>query len=665
MSALTSISNSFAAKFAAPEVMSLDAYLQLCSEDPLAYATAAERMVAAIGQPQIVDTSEDIRLSRIHSNKKVRIYSAFKDFFGAEDAVERIAAYFRNNAAGLEESKQILYLKGPVGGGKSSFAERLKVLMQKHPIYVLYDTHEKNEELKMSPVFESPLGLLASVQDDETTDADGNTILLRDYFEEQYGIPARYLNTVPSGWAQEKLKEFNGDWTRFSVVRVWPNRDRQIAIMKVEPGDENNQDVSVLIGKTDLRKLEKLPQNHPYAYSYSGGLNRTNQGLMDFAEMFKANIKTLNPLLMATQEHNYNGTENVPAMPYSGIICAHSNEAEWFKFRNDKTNEAFLDRVYIVNVPYCLRVTEEQKIYDKMLKHSSLKNAPCAPETLKSLAEFMVLTRLREPENSTIFAKMKVYDGQNVKDTMPMAKPIEEYREAAGVDEGMNGLSTRFGFKIISQTFNLRPEEVQANPIDLMYVLEQALKREHLPAEAYEQYMDYIKSWMQPRYFEFIDKELRIAYLESYSDFGQTMFERYFLFAEAWIDETNVRDPETHTLLNRDNLNNKLEEIEKAAGIANAKDFRNDIVHYVLRYRSRNEGKMPAWNAYEKIKVVIEKKMFAATAEIMPIVSFSPKGSSEEQKKHDDFVARMRTKGYTDRQIRTVVDWWVNNRKSS
>jgi serine protein kinase len=647
-----SFKSSFIKKFSSDSEMPLMEYLQLCKKDKMAYANAAERMLAAIGEPKVIDTSTDSRLSRIFSNKKVRFYDAFKDFYGAEESIERMVAYFRHFAQGLEESKQILYLKGPVGGGKSSLVERLKELMQVHPIYVLKDPNEKNPELAISPLFESPLGLFNKHEHGEE-------------LEKHFGIPSRYLNTVASGWAQEKLREFGGDISKFSVVRIYPNKDSQVGIMKVEPGDENNQDVSVLIGKTDIRKLEQHSQNHAYSYSYSGGLNRTTQGLMDFAEMFKANIKTLNPLLMATQEHNYNGTENIPAMPYTGIICAHSNEAEWFKFRNDKSNEAFLDRVYIVNVPYCLRVSEEQKIYEKMLASSSLSKSPCAPETLKSLAEFMVLTRLREPENSTIFAKMKVYNGENVKDTMPMAKPYEEYKEAAGVDEGMTGLSTRFGFKIISQTFNLRPEEVQANPIDLMYVLEEALKREHLPQETHDNYLDFIKSWVQPRYFEFIDKELRIAYLESYSDFGQTMFERYVLFAEAWLDETTVRDPETHTLLNRENLNAKLEEIEKSAGIVNAKDFRNDIVHYVLRYRAKSEGKMPAWNSYEKIKIVIEKKMFAATAEIMPVVSFSPKGSSEEQKKHDDFVARMRSKGYTDRQIRTLVDWWVSNRKSS
>ena len=633
------------------EIMSLEEYLELCKTDKMAYANASERMLAAIGEPSIIDTTLDPRMSRIFSNKKIRIYDAFKDFYGAEEAIERIVAYFRHAAQGLEESRQILYLKGPVGGGKSSLVERLKDLMEENPIYVLYDKFEQNEELRTSPVFESPLALFAK---------SGAEL------EAEYGISQRYVKgLVLSGWAQEKIREFGGDVSRFSVLKVYPDKASQTAVMKVEPGDENNQDVSVLVGKTDIRRLEHYPQSHPYSYSYSGGLNRTNQGMMDFAEMFKANIKTLNPLLMATQERNYQGTEAIPALPYTGVICAHSNEAEWSRFRNDKTNEAFLDRVYIVDVPYCLRASEEQKIYEKMLRNSSLGDRPCAPETLKLLAEFIVLTRLVEPTNSTIFAKMKVYDGENVRDSMPNSKPIDEYREAAGVDEGMTGLSTRFGFKIISQVFNLRPEEVQANPIDLMFVLGESLKKEHLPEATFNAYMNFISSWVHPRYFEFLDKELRIAYLESYSSFGQTLFERYVLFAEAWLDDTTVRDPETHTTLNREHLNARLEEIEKPAGIYGARDFRNDVVNYVLRYRARNNGQVPEWNAYEKIRTVIEKKMFTATAEIMPIVSFSPKGSADEQSKHDAFIDRMRSKGYTDAQIKILVEWWIAHKKAS
>ena len=595
MSNLSSLTASYTAKFAKPETMTLDAYLDLCKKDPMAYATAAERMVAAIGQPKVVDTSEDSRLSRIHSNKKIRVYEAFKDFYGAEDAIERLAAYFRHASAGLEESKQILYLKGPVGGGKSSIVERLKSLMEKFPIYVLTDPQEKNPELAMSPVFESPLALFD--KNDET-----HAEVIADA-----GIPHNYLNqTVLSGWALQKLEEFGGDITKFGVVKLYPNKDRQVGVMKVEPGDENNQDVSVLIGKTDLRKLEQYPQNHPYAYSYSGGLNRTNQGMMDFAEMFKANIKTLNPLLMATQEHNYNGTEAIPAMPYMGVIVAHSNESEWFAFRNNKTNEAFLDRVFIVDVPYCLRVDEEIKIYEKMLKGSNLRDAPIAPGTLKMLAQFMILSRLKRPDNSTLIAKLAVYNGENVKDRMPNAKPYEEYRDNAGIDEGMTGMSTRFAFKILSSVFDLRPEEFQANPIDLMYVIEEAVRKEGMPEDREKEYIDFVKSFLQPKYFEFLEKELRTAYLESYSSFGQNMFERYVLFAEAWINDEQCRDPETHTLMNREALNNKLEEIEKAAAITNAKDFRNEIVHYVLRYKAKNEGNSPRWDQYEKIKTVIE-----------------------------------------------------------
>lgn len=652
MTALASISSSFAAKFAQPEIMTLEKYLQLCKTDKMAFASAAERMVAAIGQPRVIDTSTDSRLSRIHSNKKIRVYDSFADFFGAEEAIERIAAFFRNSAAGLEESKQILYLKGPVGGGKSSLAERLKLLMQKYPIYVLYDAGEADPEKKMSPALDSPLGLF-------------NRLEHADLLESEYGIPPRYLNTVMSGWAQEKLKEFNGDITRFKVIKVYPNKDTQLGVMKVEPGDENNQDVSVLIGKVDLRKLEKYPQNHPYAYSYSGGLNRTNQGLMDFAEMFKANIKTLNPLLMATQEHNYQGTEAIPAMPYTGIILAHSNESEWTNFRNNKTNEAFLDRVYIVDVPYCLRVDEEVKIYEKMLHCSSLANAPCAPGTLKILAQWSILTRLKPHENSTPWAKLRVYNGENVKDTMPNAKPYEEYRDVAGNDEGMSGMSTRFAFKVLSSTFDLRPEETQANPIDLMYVLEEAIKKESLPEDVSNKYTDYIKSHLQPRYFEFLEKELRTAYLESYRSFGQNMFERYVLFAEAWLNDEQCRDPETHVLLDRENLNKKLEEIEKAAGIVNARDFRNEIVHYVLRHKAKHEGKSPAWDQYEKIKTVIEKRMFAATEQIMPVISFGPKQDKETEEKHRGFVQRMIDKGYTENQVRVMVAWFTNVRKSN
>jgi serine protein kinase len=624
------------------EEFTIGEFLDICKEDSLAYANAAERLLIAIGEPERIDTASDPLLSRIFSNRVISRYPAFSEFYGMEEAIEQIVSYLKHAAQGLEERKQILYLLGPVGGGKSSLAERLKELMQNVPIYML----------KGSPVNDHPFCLF-----DENEDGD---ILKR-----EYGVPKRYLKTIMSPWARKRLHEFNGDITQFKVVRVYPSILDQTGIAKTEPGDENNQDISALVGKVDIRRLEHYAQNDPDAYSYSGSLCKANQGLMEFVEMFKAPIKVLHPLLTATQEGNYNPTEGFSALPFDGLILAHSNESEWQTFRNNKNNEAFLDRVYIVKVPYCLRVSEEIKIYKKLLDTSELHGAPCAPDTLECLAQFIVLSRLKEPENSSLFSKMRVYDGESLKDTDPKAKSYQEYRDYAGVDEGMEGLSTRFAFKILSRVFNFDSQEVAANPVHLFYVLERQIEREQFNQEVADRYLEFLKGYLTPRYVEFIGKEIQTAYLESYSEYGQNLFDRYVTYADFWIQDQEYRDPETGQLFDRAALNAELEKTEKPAGISNPKDFRNEIVNFVLRARANNNGHNPSWTSYEKLRTVIEKKMFSNTEDLLPVISFNTKGSTEEQKKHDDFVNRMTEKGYTQKQVRLLCEWYLRVRKAS
>ncbi|MBU2873629.1 PrkA family serine protein kinase [Marinobacter salexigens] len=623
------------------EEYSLEEYLEICKNDPAAYATAAERLLIAIGEPEFVDTSRDARLSRIFSNKIIKRYPEFSEFYGMEEAVENIVSFFRHAAQGLEEKKQILYLLGPVGGGKSSLAEKLKYLMQKVPFYAI----------KGSPVNESPLGLF-----DPTEDA---AIL-----EEEYGIPSRYLKNIMSPWAVKRLHEFGGDISQFRVVKKYPSVLDQVAVSKTEPGDDNNQDISALVGKVNIRMLEDYSQDDPDAYSFSGGLCKANQGLMEFVEMFKAPIKVLHPLLTATQEGNYNTTEGMGSVPFDGVILAHSNESEWQTFRNNKHNEAFLDRVYIVKVPYCVRVTEEIEIYKKLLQNSSLAGSPCAPDTLDMLAQFSVLSRIKEPENSSIFSKMRVYDGQNIKDTDPKAKSIQEYRDAAGVNEGMDGLSTRFAFKILSKVFNFDTTEVAANPVHLLYVIEKQIEQEQFAPEVQERYLRFIKEFLAPHYVQFIGKEIQTAYLESYSEYGQNLFDRYVTYADLWIQDQEFRDPETGEILDRSSINEELEKIEKPAGISNPKDFRNEVVNFVLRARANNQGENPSWLSYEKLRSVIEKKMFSNTEDLLPVISFNPKASQEDQSKHKQFVERMVDRGYTEKQVRLLAEWYLRVRKS-
>ncbi|MFT4182688.1 MAG: PrkA family serine protein kinase [Rhizobium sp.] len=634
--------NTFARSFEARrEVeMSFSEYLDACRDDPLMYANASERLLAAMGEPLLIDTAKDTRLGRIFMNRTIRTYPAFSGFFGMEETIERIVAFFRHAAQGLEERKQILYLLGPVGGGKSSLAERLKSLMEVHPIYVLKAGNE------LSPVFESPLSLF-------------DPVTMGPMIEERYGIPRRRLTGLMSPWCLKRLEEFEGDISRFRVVRMQPSRLRQIAVAKTEPGDENNQDISSLVGKVDIRKLESLAQNDPDAYSYSGALNRANQGILEFVEMFKAPIKMLHPLLTATQEGNYIGTENIGAIPFSGIILAHSNESEWQSFKANKNNEAFIDRICVVKVPYCLRVTEEQKIYEKLIEESELSDAPCAPSTLETLARFTVLTRLAKHENSTAFSKLRVYDGESLKETDPRARSVQEYRDAAGVDEGMDGASTRFAFKVLAATFNYDTTEIGADPVHLMYMLEQSIRREQLPLETEKLYIEFIKSELGPRYAEFIGHEIQKAYLESYADYGQNLFDRYVDYADAWIEDVDFKDPDTGQLLDRELLNQELTKIEKPAGIANPKDFRNEIVKFCLRARASHGGKNPSWTSYEKIREVIEKRMFSQVEDLLPVISFGSKKDGETEKKHGEFVERMMARGYTERQVRRLVEWYM------
>ena len=620
--------------------MTLPEFLEACRDDPMMYATATERLLAAIGEAEMVDTSKDARLGRIFMNRTIRMYPAFSEFYGMEETIERIVGFLRHAAQGLEERKQIMYLLGPVGGGKSSLAERLKALMEVHPIYVLKAGTE------LSPVFESPLGLF---------DPDR----MGDMLEERYGIPKRRLNGLMSPWCLKRLDEFNGDISKFRVQKLMPSRLRQIGIAKTEPGDENNQDISSLVGKVDIRKLEMHAQNDPDAYSYSGGLNRANQGLLEFVEMFKAPIKMLHHLLTATQEGNYIGTENIGAIPFSGIVLAHSNESEWQTFKNNRNNEAFIDRIYVIKVPYCLRVTEEQKIYEKLVSRSELGSAACAPATFEMLARFTVLSRLKRHENSTIFAKMRVYDGESLKETDPRARSLQEYKDAAGVEEGMDGASTRFAFKVLAATFNHDTTEIAADPVHLMYVLEQSIRRDQLPQDTEKRYLEFIKAELAPRYAEFIGNEIQKAYLESYHDYGQNLFDRYVSYADAWIEDIDFKDPDTGQLLNRELLNQELTKVEKPAGIANPKDFRNEVVKFSLRARANNAGKNPNWTSYEKIREVIEKRMFSQVEELLPVISFGSKKDGDTEKKHTEFVNRMMTRGYTERQVRRLVEWYM------
>jgi serine protein kinase len=622
-----------------PPIIGIEEYIKLLNTDPAVRRTPFERMLSAIGEPEVIDTSKNVRLSRIFGNRLIKKYKPFSEFYGMEEVVERIVSYFKFAAQGLEESRQILYLLGPVGGGKSSIAEKLKELIAKEPVYVLTD-----ENGQISPVFETPLSLLSP----------------EDFPE----IPKRYFKYQLSPWGIKRLEEYNGDISRFKVAKLFPNESKQYCISKTEPGDDNNQDISALVGKTNIRKLEYFDQNDPDSYSYSGGLNKSNQGLLEFVEMFKSPIKILHPLLTATQEGDYNSTEGMASLPFEGIILAHSNESEWNSFKNDNKNEAFIDRVYVVKVPYCLRVDDEVKIYEKLIKNSDLCDKPIAPNTLDLLAKLFILTRLEEPKTSNIFTKLKVYNGESVKEKDPSAKSLYDYKMLSSKLEGFRGLSTRLAHKVISQTYNYDTMEIAANPVHLFIVIEQMIYNEHLNENDELRFMGYLNEYLILPYIDLIGDEIQKCYLDSYSEYGQNLFDRYITYADYWLQDQDYRDPDTGQLFDRGILSSELEKLEIPAEITNKKDFRNEVVNFCLHYKA-DHGVYPDWTSYSKLKLVIEKSIFDKTENLLPIISFHSHKNKDDSKKHVDFINRMKKKGYTEKQIKLLCEWFIRYKQSA
>ncbi len=662
----------------------LGEYLELCRKDSGAYMLIFGRLLKAFGAPMLVDTSKDPALGPIFNNRTIKRYPAFKDFFGGEkdggyDIVTQIAEHLEDAEKGGAARKKILMLKGPVSGGKSTLAEIIKKLAEQEPFYVLR-AKDGAMKGKLSPAKDSPLCLFDQAEDGA-------------YMQKEFGIPPRYLRARPSSWVLERLEEYRQARAAeqgadpadidvnpadvFDVVRVYPSQDSQYGISMVTAGTANNQDEGDFVGRIDINKLgqnDAYSESHPDVYNYqAGGLIRGHQGVVELIEILKLeNPKALNCMLTATEEGMFSGVGGVGRFPSDSLILAHLNDDDYDKFKVNPTNVAFISRTNLVTVPYTLRASEEEKIFEKYLRESDYSGMPVAPGTLKLLAQFSVLTRLKPPPEgaSTLVAKMRVYDGENLKSEDPRAKNLSEYRDhARGLGEpkeGMAGIDRRIIFDTLSATFNRNAEktgEKTADPPQLIPALREMLTHsEKIRSEDRDRYIALVDGPVKDQYLRFIDREIRTAALEGADAYGQAKFDRYIEWAEAWLDESSYIDPETTDALSRDDLNRLMtDEIEKPAGISNNEKFRESVVRYVLQFRNRNNGANPDWKSYQKFRDVMEKIIFSKT-DALEIASFGPKKTEKEKKDHQDFLERMMAGGRTEKMVRREVQWWQDNK---
>ncbi len=609
-------------------------YLEQVRQDPSIVKHAHARIYDMVVQEGATDINEtdDPRVSRLFKDESLRVYNFFKDeFFGIEETLAQIVRYFQSAAMRGEENRQVLYLMGPVGAGKSSLVEKLqRGLEGLDPIYMI----------EGSPMFEEPLLLIPRH--------------LRQEFEKMLDVRIEGDLCPVTRWRLRE--EFNNAYEKMSVTTVGFSKRNRRGVGIVPPVDPNNQDTSVLIGSEDISKLDRYSEGDPRVLELNGAFNVGNRGMVEFIEVFKNETEYLHAMITATQEKFVPAPGRHGTVYVDTVIVAHSNEAEWQKFKADHTNEAILDRIVVVKVPYNLRLSEEVKIYQKMLHNSDFR-ASVAPHTLEVAAMFAILSRLEPSAKCDLMTKLHLYNGEEVVEKGRTKKiTVKELREDAK-REGMFGISTRFIMKALDNALSEGGSSI--NPISVREALIRMVKAMDAPDDTRKQYLEFLQDVIHKEYLELLEKEITKAFVYSYQEQAETLFQNYLDHAEAYVNQTKVMDRNTkEELLPDEGFLKSIE--EQIAIIGSAADgFRQEVIAYL--WASSRRGDRVTYESYEPLKDAIEKKLMGSVRDISRVITKARTRDQDQQHKHDAMVQRLIELGYPEDSVDIVLKYAANH----
>lgn len=611
-------------------------YLEQIRENTALHKLAHKRlydMMIDLGVVE-VDLEQDPSMKRIFKGEKLKVFNFFADeFFGMEKTINQIVRYFHSASLKGEESRQVLYLVGPVGSGKSSLVERLKKgLEQLPPIFAIENC----------PMFEEPLHLVPRH--------------LRKEFSKMLGIEIEG-DLCPV--CRYRLKEeHQGKWEDFPVRNYDLSIRAKRGIGVVPPVDPNNQDTSVLIGGEDISKLDLYSEGDPRVLDLSGALNVGNRGMVEFIEVFKNETEYLHAMITATQE------KSIPAPGRHGMIyvdtciVAHSNEAEWKKFKSDHTNEAILDRIVTVKVPYNLRLSEEVKIYKKIIRQSQF-TADIAPHTIEIASMFAILSRLEPTNKCDLMTKLKLYNGEEVVEKGKTKKiDVVELREEAK-SEGMNGISTRFIMKALDNALSDNIDQNAIHPISVRESLVHMVKESDFADDVKKRYLEFLQDTLHKEYLEVLEKEITKAFVYSYQEQAESLFQNYLDHAESYVTKKKFKDRSTGETMEPDEGFMKSIE-EQIAIIGTACDgFRQEVIAYL--WSAGRRGEKVTYESYEPLKEAIEKKLMASVRDVSRIITKARTRDDDQHKKYNRMVEQLIRNGYPASCVDIILKYAANN----
>jgi len=609
-------------------------YLGLIAKNPELVKSSHRRLydaLAGIGIEKMPDSNP--RKSRIFDNDTVKIYKYFEDhFFGMERVIEKLMSFLHSAAHNGEESRQVLLLMGPVGAGKSALVEHIKEGLEGHKYFHLKSDPHRGEPLQLVPRS------------------------LRETFEKELGV--RISGDISPVARHLLLNQLDGKYEDFEVVETTYSQRGRRGVASVPPMDANSQDVSVLIGSVDISKLDKYAEDDPRALSLNGAFNVGNRGIVELVEVFKNEIEFLHTIITATQEKRIPSPGKSDMLHFDGVILAHCNEAEWNRFQSEHTNEAILDRVVKIDVPYCLELDQEMRIYEKMLNFSDF-NAHIAPHTLKVASMFSIMSRLKDSAKCDLVTKMKIYNGEEVVEKGRVKKiDIRDLKEEVR-HEGMAGISTRVITKALDAAV-ANSDKNMITPVSLLDSLTICVKEQIVDEEFKQRCLELLGKVVREEYLKILDTEIAKAFISAYEEQAQSLFDTYLDNAEAYTTKQKMRDRVTKE--DRKPDERFMSSIEEQIGVTgSAKDgFRSDVTAYMFAKMRRGEN--VDFRSYEPLKEAIESFLINSVRDISRIVTKSKTRDKDQQKKYNEMVKVMIDQyNYNEDSAEEILTFASNN----